>query len=186
MDYEYIEELVLKSKAKDVSSKEKILEKFRPFILKTSKNIFIDGYTFSDVENECYKTLLSCINSYDSKTHRFVAYATISIKNNINDLLRKTLRRKGSEGKEALILDDSLEHVLQSSDDIEKTVLKNILHNSLKKAIDTLTDDEKELINFIYYEGNNIKTYAKMKNIAYFNVFHKRKKILNKLYLSIQ
>ncbi|MBS5981405.1 MAG: sigma-70 family RNA polymerase sigma factor [Clostridium butyricum] len=159
MDYAYIENLVLKSKAHDINSKEKILEEFRPFIIRTSKNIFIDGYTFDDIVNECYKTLFACIKSYDSQTHRFVAYATISIKNNIHYLLRKSIKRRNSEGKEALVLDDSL-----------------------KKAIDALTDDEKELINCIYYEGNSIKTYAQMKNISYFNVFHARKKIFNKLH----
>jgi len=182
MDYAYIENLVLKSKAHDINSKDKILEEFRPFIIRTSKNIFIDGYTFDDIVNECYKTLFACIKSYDSQTHRFVAYATISIKNNIHYLLRKSIKRRNSEGKEALVLDDSLTHVLKSNDDIENTVLENLLHDSLKKALDALTDDEQELINCIYYEGNSIKTYAQMKNISYFNVFHARKKIFNKLH----
>ena len=126
--------------------------------------------------------MFACIKSYHSQTHRFVAYATISIKNNIHYLLRKSIKRRNSEGKEALVLDDSLTHVLKSNDDIESTVLENLLHDSLKKALDALTDDEKELINCIYYEGNSIKTYAQMKNISYFNVFHARKKIFNKLH----
>ena len=99
MDYRYIEELALKSKADDMKSKEKLIEEFKPLIMKISQRTFIYGYTSYDIENECYSILSSCLDSYKSENHRFVAFATISLKNNINYILRKSIKHKSSEGK---------------------------------------------------------------------------------------
>lgn len=60
-------------------------------------------YDFSDIEHECYATLLKCIKIYDLDKNRFVAYATMTIKNNINYLIKK-YNRSSCEGYEALIL----------------------------------------------------------------------------------
>ena len=86
MNYDYIESLVRQSKDGDINSKEKLLEEFKPFIINISKRTFIYGYEFEDIINECYRILLKCISLYKIENHRFVAYATNGIKNNINDL----------------------------------------------------------------------------------------------------
>ena len=83
MNFNYIESLVAKAKNGDVSSKEIIFKEFRPMILNISKRTFVHGYDFSDIEHECYATLLKCIKIYDLDKKRFVAYATMAIKNNI-------------------------------------------------------------------------------------------------------
>ena len=49
MDYRYIEELALKSKADDMKSKEKLIEEFKPLIMKISQRTFIYGYTSYDI-----------------------------------------------------------------------------------------------------------------------------------------
>lgn len=38
---------------------------------------------------------------------------------------------------------------------------------SLNMAINSLRDDEKELIKFIFFKGNTVATYACLKNIPY-------------------
>lgn len=57
MNYDYIEDLVRKSKDGDEVSKEKLIEEFRPFIFNLSKRTFIPGYDFDDFKNECYRIL---------------------------------------------------------------------------------------------------------------------------------
>ena len=79
MNFNYIESLVAKAKNGDISSKEIIFKEFRPMILNISKRTF--GYA----------TLLKCIKIYDLDKKRFVAYATMAIKNNINYLIKKDL-----------------------------------------------------------------------------------------------
>ncbi|MGM9935347.1 MAG: hypothetical protein ACI32Y_09525 [Clostridium sp.] len=132
MDYRYIEELALKSKADDMKSKEKLIEEFKPLIMKISQRTFIYGYTSYDIENECYSILSSCLDSYKSENHRFVAFATISLKNNINYILRKSIKHKSSEGKEALILDDALDMLMTGSQDIEVNPVNSYI-NSFEK-----------------------------------------------------
>ncbi|NFH80184.1 hypothetical protein FDA09_00635 [Clostridium botulinum] len=90
MDYNYIENLVRKSKNGDKLSKEKLIEEFRPFILNLSKRTFVDGYDLYDIQHECYKNFFKCLKSYKLKKHRFVVYATNGIKNNINNLIKRS------------------------------------------------------------------------------------------------
>lgn len=106
MDYSYIENLVKLSKSEDEYSKEKLAEEFRPFIINIAKKTFIHGYDFEDIINECYKTLFRCILLYKTENHRFVAYATNGIKNNINDLIRNTLKNNKISGASALTIDN--------------------------------------------------------------------------------
>ena len=61
MNFNYIESLVTKAKNGDVSAKEIIFEEFRPMILNISKRTFVHGYDFSDIEHECYATLLNAL-----------------------------------------------------------------------------------------------------------------------------
>lgn len=67
-------------------------------ILNISKRTFVHGYDLSDIEHEYYATLLKCIKIYDLDKKRFVAYATMAIKNNINYLIKKTCNRSSCEG----------------------------------------------------------------------------------------
>lgn len=92
MNYNHIENLVRLSKAGDKYSKEELVKEFKPFIINISKKTFINGYEFEDIMNECYKSLFQCISLYRTENHRFVAYATNGIKNNINDLIRKHIK----------------------------------------------------------------------------------------------
>ncbi len=57
MNYDYIENLVKQCKDGDETSKEKLIEEFRPFIINLSKRTFIPGYDYDDFKNECYRIL---------------------------------------------------------------------------------------------------------------------------------
>src|SRR5471030_1860774 len=109
MNFEYIEELVTKCKNGDALSKEKLAEEFRPLIFNISKKTFIHGYAIHDIQNEGYKTLFNCVSLYNSEKHRLVAYASNSIRNNINDLIRRIKIRSATEGNDALSLHEDVE-----------------------------------------------------------------------------
>ncbi len=42
-----------------------------------------------DLQHECYQSLFKCLSLYNLDKHRFVAYATNAIKNNMNDLIKR-------------------------------------------------------------------------------------------------
>lgn len=182
MNFNYIESLVTKAKNGDVSAKEIIFEEFRPMILNLSKRTFVHGYDFSDIEHECYATLLKCIKIYDLDKKRFVAYATMAIKNNINYLIKKTCSRSSSEGSEALILNGTLEHVLPSNNElVDVQVTDTILAESLYKYINKLTPQYKDILNFTLINNGSLKEYSKNNNINYPTTVNIKNRAINQL-----
>lgn len=182
MDFNEIEALVANAKAENKLSKEKLAEEFKPFIINISNKTFINGYDKQDIQNECFRILFKCVSIYNLEKHRFVAYATNGIKNSINDLITKSMNRSSSEGSEALILSDNLEHTIPSTADTLDDVLCNKADSELLiQAFDNLTKEEKELIIFVYFKNNPLKTYAYWKNMCYSTATRKKKTILNKM-----
>ncbi|NFG28248.1 sigma-70 family RNA polymerase sigma factor [Clostridium botulinum] len=182
MDLKYVEMLAKEAKNGDNLSKENLIEEFRPFIRNLSRKTFIHGYDKDDIENECYKNLFKCLNSYDLEKHRFVAYATNGIKNNLNDLIRKTKNRDNSEGSCALTLSDNLEDALPSNEpNLEDMLCNECDLDLLKYAIKKLTKEEQELIDFIFFKNNTIRLYSNLKNMCYSTAAKRKMDILKKI-----
>ncbi|EES48873.1 sigma-70 family RNA polymerase sigma factor [Clostridium botulinum] len=182
MDLKYVEMLAKEAKNGDNLSKENLIEEFRPFIRNLSRKTFIHGYDKDDIENECYKNLFKCLNSYDLEKHRFVAYATNGIKNNLNDLIRKTKNRDNSEGSCALTLSDNLEDALPSNEpNLEDMLCNECDLDLLKYAIKKLTKEEQELIDFIFFKNNTIRLYSNLKDMCYSTAAKRKMDILKKI-----
>ncbi len=181
MDLKYVEMLAKKSKDGDNSSKEKLIEEFRPFIKNLSRKTFIHGYDKDDIENECYKNLFKCLNSYNLEKHRFVAYATNGIKNNLNDLIKKSKNRDNSEGLSALTLTDNLEHTLSNNENLEEILCNECDFKILKAAIKNLTEEEQELVDFVFFKNNTIKLYSDLKDMCYSTAVNRKTLALRKI-----
>jgi len=125
-----------------------------------------------------YRSLFKCLSLYNLQSHRFVAYASNGIRNNINDLIKRVKSRSSAEGYEALTLSDNLEHSLPSNEDsLEDMLCDQCDCESLKLAIKNLNEYEKEIIDFIYFKNNLVTTYAHLKNMPY-STANRRKKLL--------
>lgn len=182
MDFNIIESLILKIKEGDITSKNLLAKEFRPFIRNFTSKFYIHGYTLDDIENECYLTLFKCINYYNPKQHRFVAYATNSIKNSIYLIIRKSLKRSNTEGSEALLFNLDSEEAFTSLDKGPEDIFISFeQHNLLKVALSKLTKEEYELISFYLSNTTTLKDYAKLKELPYSTVIWRKKVILNKL-----
>jgi RNA polymerase sigma factor (sigma-70 family) len=183
MNFKYIEELVTECKNGDMLSKEKLAEEFRPLIFNISKRTFIDRYEIYDVQNECYQTLFKCVSLYNLEKHRFVAYATNAIKNNMNDLIKRIKTRSSTEGNDALSLHEDVEKDLPSQDiSLEDLFCDQCDYDDLRLAIYNLSEDEKELIDFIFYKNNTVQNYAYFKNMCYSTANLKKKVTLKKIF----
>jgi RNA polymerase sigma factor (sigma-70 family) len=182
MDYEKIEKLVLRAKNNDKDAKEDIINRFKPYVLTISKNTHIHGYDFYDIQHECYQTVLNCIELYDPANKKFIGYVLTSIRNSVKGLMKKSDRRRTSEGIEALILSDNLELTLCSE---EKNILDFLCERCeltlLKQAISSLNEIEQELIKYIFFERNTLKSYAEFKSICYTTATNRRNTALSKL-----
>ena len=187
MNYTYIETIVKQCKSNDESSKELLAEQFRPFIINISGKTFIHGYDRNDLINECYKALFHCIELYNPEKHRFVAYATNGIKNNLKDLIEKYKRRSSSEGSEALTFTDKLEHYLLSEEGhIDENLCINTDYNLVRIAVNELEPLEKELITFVYLNNRTVKEFSILKIITYNAAIALKNTALNNMFIRLK
>ena len=180
MDYKHIESLLLSAKNGDIPSMEKLTEEFTPLIKSLCNKIYLSNYTKEDLQEECYLTLLKCIKTYNPESHRFVAYATNAIKNNLNYLIRKNLIHKELTSQDCLTSTGSLEHLnLSSRDRCDEELLHSHTKKIILEAIETLSYEEKELFIYVLLKKNTLKSYSELKNISYSTTSKTKNKILN-------
>ena len=186
MDFNYIEALVTKCKNNDEEAKETLAAEFRPFIYNISKRTFIDGYNEHDIMQECYQSLFKSVSMYNLEKHRFVAYATNAIKNNMNDLIKRIKTRSSTEGSDALSLHDDVEKEFPSEEISTETSLCELCdYDDLKLALKDLNKDERELIDFVFFRNYTVLDYAHLKNMCYSTAILKKKNILKKIFNNI-
>ena len=186
MNYDYIENLVKQCKAGNESSKEKLIEEFRPFIINLSKRTFIPGYDYDDFKNECYRILFRCILLYKIESHRFVAYATNGIKNSINDLIRRNIQTNNIHGSGATVYDNYVEETYKADTlEITDILCSEYDNDCLKYALNKLTQDEIDLIHHLFYENKTLKSYTNKKGICYSYAVKKKRYILDKLFMYV-
>lgn len=180
MDYKHIEYLLLSAKDENRQSTEKLTQEFTPLIKSLCNKTYLSNYTKEDLQEECYLTLLKCIKTYNPESHRFVAYATNAIKNNLNYLIRKNLIHKELTSQDCLTLTGSLDELnLSSKDKIDEELLHSYTKKSILEAIEILTDEEKELFIYVLLKKNTLKSYSKLKNIPYSKTSKIKSKVLN-------
>ena len=187
MDLNYVESLVVLAKTGDKQAKEKIIEEFRPFIINLSNKTYIHGYEFSDIQNECYCSLLKAINLYDIERHRFVAYASRCIRLNLYDLIRCNLSKNKVNGKETLELNENLDSLyLSDNTNIDELVITKQNYQIINKALNNLSTEEKRLFKHLIIDNKPLTDYAFINNIYYHSAQSQKNKLLKKLHNLIQ
>lgn len=186
MNYNYIEDLVKKSKDGNEYSKEKLIEEFRPFIINLSKRTFIPGYDYDDFINECYRILFRCLSLYKLESHRFVAYATNGIKNSINDLIRSSIKTNNIHGSGTAPFDNYVEETYKSDlPKIEDLLCTKYDSDCLNYAISHLSKEELNFVQHLFFENKTIKSYADKKDVCYSYAVKKKRYVLDKLFMYV-
>ena len=186
MNYDYIENLVKQCKDGDETSKEKLIEEFRPFIINLSKRTFIPGYDYDDFRNECYRILFRCILLYKIESHRFVAYATNGIKNSINDLIRTSIKNSNIHGSGTTVYDNYIEETYKNDEPkIEEVLCSKYDSDCLKYAMSQLTEEELNLVEHLFYQNKTLKSFADKNKICYSYAVRKKRQVLDKLFMYV-
>ena len=182
MDYKVVENLAILAKNNDEKAKEALVKEFKPIIEGLSRKTFIHGFEHNDIVNEGYITLFKCIKMYNPSTHRFVGYTVNAIKNNLNYLIQKSIKRTGSEGLGAYTLTDKLENILECTNNPLEDKLSDIAYEQLFNILkNKLTEDELDVVNLIILEGYTIKQYAEFKDMSYSKAVLRKNKTLKKI-----
>jgi len=182
MDYEKIENLVVRAKSFDKEATLDLITEFTPLMRSLSRKTHISNYAYEDINQECVISLLKCIEKYNLETHKFVAYATNGIKNNLNYLIRKNLVHREITSQDSLTPTGSLEDLnIGVAEEIDLNLIDEYNKKLIKKAVvNCLNDEQKELFIYIKLKKNTVKEYAKLKNISY-TTAAKRKNIVLKI-----
>ena len=186
MDFNYIEALVARCKYNDEKAQEKLAAEFRPLIYNISKRTFIDGYNPHDIIQECYKSLFKSVSMYNLEKHRFVAYATNAINNNMGDLIKRIKNKKSTEGSNVLSLHADVEKEFLSQEiSAGISLCERCDYEDLRLALKNLNEEEKQFIDFVFFKDYTVLDYANIKNMCYSTAIVKKKTILKKIFNNI-
>lgn len=80
-------------------------------------------------------------------------------------------------------IEDGIEVIenICSDENIEESIISKEINNVLLNALNKLTEEERNIIIDIYFNGNKMKDYVETHNINYIALAKKKSKILKKL-----
>lgn len=183
MSGERIGELLLKAKEKDKKAMGEIVEKFTPFVIKTAKSIYIKGHDIQDLIQIGQVSIIKAVNMFDiEKSNGFTSYVTNAIMRNFYTLIRDNAKKASycslnSVNQEGCELIDTL----ASDEDLEENFEQQEEKRMLAKALTKLSEKEKEIICWFYYENRTLQEYAEFKAVGYRTAIDRKKRALIKL-----
>lgn len=169
-------EKILLAKTGDKKSMEEIIKSYTPYIIKTARTIYVKGYELEDLIQIGQLSIIRAVKSFDvHRSKNFTTYATKSVSRAYYSLIRKNIKtpsccsinsinNEGCELIESIASEENLE---------EKTVLK--------MALQELTAECREIIQWIYFENKTLELYAEKKGISYRTAIRWKKRALEKL-----
>lgn len=177
-----IENLVIQSKRGDKDSIEELLNRFTPYILKKSGEVYLKGYDRDDLMQIAYIYVLNCIDKYKINSNSFTTYVIRAIDNAFNYEIRKrakdnyegSLEWENSDGV-------SLMEVLPSNLNIEEECIKKEESDLVIKLTEKLPMNYRNVIEEIFLKEISLKEYAEKYNINYSTAIKRKSRALKKL-----
>ncbi len=182
-----LEDLVKKAQEGDKISLKKVLKRFQGFMYKIANSIYINGYEIEDLVQIENLALFKAIFKYNCDLkNAFTTYASTVIKNAANSELRSALNKRNGEKFESSLNNTTKEgtefmDMLLSPEDIEENFLLREDSDLLRKALQLLPCDFREIIYWYYFKEKTLKEYATLKNIKYEAAKKRKERALEKL-----
>ncbi len=74
-----------------------------------------------------------------------------------------------------------VDNIVDESVDVEKIVETQMMIETFRNAISRLSDEERDIIERLYFNDETVRSVAKLKSITHPALIKKRNKILEKL-----
>lgn len=160
-----------------------IVGKFTPFVIKTAKSIYIRGFDIEDLIQIGQVSIIKAVNMFDTdKSNGFTSYVTNAIMRNFYSLIRNNVKKTSYCSLNSLNEQGcELIDILASDEDLEEDFVRQEEKRRLTKALNKLSEQEKELIYWFYFENRTLQDYAKFKEIGYRTAIDRKKRALTKL-----
>lgn len=180
--YQELDQLVVKAKGGDKSSKEEIIKCLNPLIYTSIKRYYNKGSDYEDLMQQGRLIVLECIENHDnSKGAYFLGYVKTMLK---YLYLNKHKERKVNSLNESIGEDgeDELIDLLESKElGLLDQYLKAEESFQLRQALSSLTERQREVIVYFYIENLSIPEISKRLNITYRTVVNTKTNALVKL-----
>lgn len=168
--------LLEKAKNGDKESISKIIELFNGYIIKEALRYKIPSMEIEDLVQYGYLTILKCIKSYKLGSNSFYGYVLMGIKNNFNYMMRK------HKVNRIVYYDNEMVDIMGTDDfSLEEHIMIYEDVKWLRDTVDTMNQDEKELIKYYFLEGMKLVNYAKVKGVPYRTMLYRKNELLKKL-----
>lgn len=160
---------------------------YKPFIIKKARKIYINGYETEDLIQIGALALIKAVKKYElGRKAAFTVYANTVIKNAFNKELRKVLSKKLDENFKCSLNSlnkDGIEFVemLVSEENVEEDAIAREQIGILTKALEKLSEGEREIIQWFYFESKPLKEYARGKGITLNTAIKRKCRAIEKL-----
>jgi RNA polymerase sporulation-specific sigma factor len=181
-----IENIVARAKTGNRDELLRIIERYKPFIIKTMRSYSLKNYEFYDLLQVGYVALINAVSKYKAGSNVFSAYAYRAIEN----AYRYTARQNNRYESEISLFSPVCTNgnriteyadYIEGNEDPEEDVLNSERLSAVRGSIGRLSPEEVELVSMIYYGECSVRTYADKKGISYSGALRRKKKVLEKL-----
>lgn len=180
--YKELDELLEKARKGDVESTELIIEKLNPLIVASIRRYYNKAADYDDLIQEGRLAVLECIKDYDeSKDVYFLGYVKTTLKflylNKHKEKILLSLNTPIGESKDQELID-----ILESEDgDILEEILKTEELEEIRYALESLTERQRKVIIYFYFEGYSISEIAKRMDATYRTIVNTKTNALEKM-----
>lgn len=170
-------QLIKKYREGDNRALQKIIDTFIPLILKEASKYKIKCYDYEDLVQHGYLSVIKSSNMYKGEDKNFKFYCIKAIKQNYKALLKGEIKhhREIPEDKDIYPYEFTLEDEILA---YEKT-------KEVYKALDSLTKEERNIMEGFYFKDKTIESIAKENNKSYNNIRYQKDKVIRKLQNSL-
>ncbi|MBN3382921.1 sigma-70 family RNA polymerase sigma factor [Clostridium botulinum] len=170
-------QLIKKYREGDNRALQKIIDNFIPLILKEASKYKIKCYDYEDLVQHGYLSVIKAANMYKGEDKNFKFYCIKAIKQNYKALLKDEIKhhREIPEDKDIYTYEFTLEDEILAYEKIKEVY----------KVLDSLTKEERNIIEGFYFKDKTIKSIAKQNNKSYNNIRYQKDKVIKKLQNSL-
>ncbi|MGL4740315.1 MAG: sigma-70 family RNA polymerase sigma factor [Sarcina sp.] len=175
------------AKEGELKAIEHIIKKYEPLVRAKATKYFIRGYDYEDLVQEGNLTILKAIEKFDVKFKgNFTSYCDRALSNNFSYMLREVMKKEYEVSLESKCEELNLLDILTDGISTENLFFKNIQNKELAIILKALTDEDRELICFLYGDDKKtLSSWCKENNIEYFRERRRKDKILAKMKINL-
>lgn len=181
IEYGDLEETLVKAQEGSKEHKEKVLERYMKYIYKKAFMMNLTAVKFEDLVSVGTMTVLQCILKFDKDKHsNFTSYVVTAINNNLLDYQMTTCRKTMKDVE----MDEAADEMI-GEEHPQDQVLLYLEIQELRKALKSLSQEERLLIDSIYYKQKSLKATGEALGVSYVTVVNRRNRILKKLLMML-